>query len=87
MLYFLLDGRRFTSKEASHRYICKKLGPWRYHDENLDALHDVLTSLPPCCIRLRQTSALRRAANGYGERILQVIKDSSAENPNIDLRL
>lgn len=87
MLYILLDGRRFTSKEAGHRYLCKKLGPFRYGSPNLDALHDALTGLPPCRIRLRHAAALRKRADGYGGRILQVLMDSARENPGIDFLL
>lgn len=87
MLYILLDGRRFSSKEGAHRYLRKNLGPFAYQSANLDALHDCLTSLPPCRLRLRHTAALRRSAQGYGRRILQVITDSARENPHIDLRL
>ena len=87
MLYILLDGRRFASKETGHRYLCQKLGPFRYHSPNLDALHDALTSLPPCRIRLRHAATLRKSADGYGSRILQVLADSARENPGIDLIL
>ncbi len=87
MLYILLDGRRFASKETGHRYLCQKLGLFRYHSPNLDALHDALTSLPPCRIRLRHAAALRKSADGYGSRILQVLADSVLENPGIDLLL
>lgn len=87
MRYILLDGRRFISKEAAYRYLHKKLGPCPYRFSNLDALHDTLTSLPPCRIRLRHSQALQRNAEGYGKRILQVLADSALENPGIDLRL
>lgn len=87
MLYILLDGRRFASREAGHRYLCQKLGPFCYNSLNLDALHDALTSLPPCRIRLRHAAALRKSADGYGGRILQVLVDSARENPGIDLLL
>ena len=86
-MYILLDGRRFTSKQAAHRYLCHKLGVYCYQSPNLDALHDALTSLPRCRIRLRHTTTLRRAVDGYGARILQVLTDSARENPNIDLLL
>lgn len=85
MLYILLDGRRFTSKEASHRYLCKKLGSFAYRAANLDALHDALTSLPACRLRLRHAKALRRSGDGYGRRILQVLTDSARENPGLTL--
>lgn len=87
MLYILLDGRRFASKEAAHRYLRHKLGGFAYQGTNLDALHDALTSLPPCRLRLRRAGALRHAAEGYGARVLRVILDSARENPGISLRL
>ena len=69
MLYILLDGRRFASKETGHRYLCQKLGLFRYHSPNLDALHDALTSLPPCRIRLRGWLWLAHPASARGFRV------------------
>ncbi|MEA5060612.1 MAG: barstar family protein [Candidatus Pelethousia sp.] len=87
MLNILLDGRRFTSKEASHRYLKKKLGRYRYLGFNLDALHDALTSLPACCLRFRHVRALRKNGDGYGLRLFQVFVDAAAEHPGIRLLL
>lgn len=45
MEFIIIDGRRMTSVEETHRYLAKTLRLPDYYGHNLDALHDCLTDL------------------------------------------
>lgn len=45
MEFIIIDGKRMTSVEETHRYLARTLRLPDYYGENLDALHDVLTDL------------------------------------------
>ena len=45
MEFIIIDGKRMTSVEETHRYLARTLRLPPYYGQNLDALHDCLTDL------------------------------------------
>ena len=45
MEFIIIDGKRMTSIEETHRYLARTLRLPAYYGHNLDALHDCLTDL------------------------------------------
>ena len=45
MEFIIIDGKRMTTVEETHRYLCRTLRLPAYYGHNLDALHDCLTDL------------------------------------------
>ena len=45
MEFIIIDGKRMTSVEETHRYLARTLRLPPYYGHNLDALHDCLTDL------------------------------------------
>ena len=45
MEFIIIDGKRMTSVEETHRYLYRSLHLPPYYGHNLDALHDCLTDL------------------------------------------
>lgn len=76
-----LDARKLTNKADSHAYLKKCLDFPEYYGENLDALYDCLTDLPPTEIFIQN---VKNAGNFY-----PVIKHvmQSAKKENHDLRI
>lgn len=74
-----IDCARLHSRQAAHFYLQEVLQEPGYIGRNLDALHDVLTSLP-------ETELVLYGANdaqGYAASVLRVIGDAERENPGI----
>ncbi len=81
MQVVFLDAREFTDKAASHEYLKEMFDFPEYYGNNLDALYDCLTDLPPTEIFVQNVDD---AGNFY-----PVIKHVilSAKKENHDLRL
>lgn len=81
MQVVFLDTREFTDKEASHAYLKEMLDFPDYYGNNLDALYDCLTDLPPMEIFMEH---VQEAGNFY-----PVVKHvmQSAKKENHDLRI
>ena len=63
-----------------HEYFARKLPLPDYYGNNLDALYDVLTSLPETTVKIRGTVKTEQ-----GERVLAVLRDAAEENDNLTL--
>lgn len=79
-----IDARELTERERAHACLRAALESRDYIGSNLDALHDVLTSIcHPTHIVLENISAARAAENSYLPRVLGVLTDAAIENPHL----
>ena len=84
-LSFPIDGRELVSRAAAHDCFARVFSLPDSYGRNLDALYDVLTSLPPCRITLAGTSCLYPLLGTYAEKLLAVFRDAAQGNHNIHL--
>ncbi len=77
-----VDASLFTDKQTTHETLKKAIKSENYIGNNLDALHDALTSI---CRRTRITIVNFDKAAGmldeYADRLALVLSVSAAENP------
>ena len=85
-LTYRIDCRELTSRAAAHDCFARVFSLPAGYGRNLDALYDVLTSLPPCRITLAGTSCLYPLLGAYAEKLLSVFRDAARENPNIQIQ-
>ena len=85
-LTYRIDCRELTSRTAAHDCFARVFALPAFYGRNLDALYDVLTSLPPCRITLAGTSCLYPLLGAYAEKLLSVFRDAARENPNIQIQ-
>ena len=86
--YYSIDASLFTSKEEVHNVLKKIFEGSEYYGSNLDALHDVLTSVcRDVKISVRGLDAARPFIGDYADGIKKVFEDSAAENGHIKLRI
>ena len=81
---YAIDCRKMTSRAEAHDHLAEVFGFPEYYGRNLDALHDCLTELPPCRIRLEYPWALGKLGR-YSVSLLQVFSDAAGENGGIEL--
>ena len=78
MEFIIIDGRRMTSIEETHRYLAATLRLPDYYGQNLDALHDCLTDLNRnVWIILINGDAMTAALGDYAERLRLVFAEAS----------
>ena len=58
-----------------------------HYGANFDALHDLLTSLPPTELTLLHTGCLAERLGPKGPILLRVLADSAMENGNLSVTL
>lgn len=81
-----LDLTPFEEKIALHTYLKNTLDFPFYYGANLDALNDELTSVfYPLKITLRYPARPKGMMKEYLPRVLQVFRDASRENYNLEL--
>ena len=85
-LSFTIDCRELVSRAAAHDCVARVFSLPAGYGRNLDALYDVLTSLPPCRVTLAGTSCLYPLLGAYAEKLLSVFRDAARENPNIQIQ-
>lgn len=78
-----LDMRRMGQKHKAHVYLARKLEAPAYYGGNLDALFDVLSSLPPCRLVLRYSA--NRPPESYQARLLKVFTAAALANPGLEI--
>lgn len=76
----ILDGKRMTSKEEAHAYLQKALDLPAYYGRNLDALYDCLTDRRDLEIEVQDVDRMLEALGGYGEKLLEVLRENQKEN-------
>jgi RNAse (barnase) inhibitor barstar len=82
----VIDGLQIDSKEALFRTLREQLGEDRMTGSNLDALHDVLTSITVhTIIEVWNESELKDSLGDYWKKVLWMLNDCLDENENIKL--
>ena len=80
MAIYLLDGKDMTSREEAFSLIAKELELPEYFGKNLDALYDCLTEKSADhTVVFVNTAILEEYLGEYGQKILGVFRDASAE--------
>ena len=74
-----LCARRISTPNV-HAYFARKFPLPEQYGNNLDALFDVLTSLPETTVKVRG-----RVQTEQGEQILTVLRDAAAANDKLTL--
>ena len=83
-LYFTIDASRFTTRREAHRVMKEVFAGYEYYGNNLDALHDVLTSIRQDAeITVCGLDAARQQIGAYADRLLRVFGDASEENSHL----
>lgn len=78
-----IDFRKIKDRESAQEYLSRKKQFPEYYGKNLDALHDVLTSINEktrIIIRYYKPSL---TSESYAEKVMEVIRDSADENENL----
>lgn len=71
-----------------HKYLRAELELPEYYGENLDALYDCLTEVcEPVILKIPQAVAAGSELGWYGARLLTVVQDAAAANPNLQVEL
>jgi len=78
-----------TDRRTAHEYIAKMLSFPEYYGHNLDALYDMLTDIAkPSAIVIKHSELLKsQLGASYGKLLLEVLKDSAAENDLLKLEI
>lgn len=81
-----LDGARLRCRGEAMELLGRALELPDWWGRNLDALHDCLTG-PGRPVRLELCGAAELEETDFGRRLLRVLRDSAAENPDLELSL
>ena len=80
----ILDCKKLLQRKQAHLYLAEMLDFPDYYGKNLDALYDCLTEIGECIIVLKEEDVLRES-EGYGAKVLKVIKEAAHANPGLQL--
>ena len=84
----IIDGNLIDSREAFFHAIRNQIGEEKLIGNNLDALHDVLTSITVHTVIEVQNRRLLEAALGdFWEKIMWVLTDCLDENRDLKLEI
>ena len=87
-MVLIVDARAFVSKQDMHAALRAVLGGENYAGNNLDALHDCLTSIcEPTALRIVNWSYAVKGLGGFANVLWRVLFDSSEENPNLTVTI
>ena len=81
-----LDGVQLCGRESAMELLGHALAVPEWWGNNLDALHDCLTGLGRP-VRLVLHNREDMESSPFGLRLLRVLNDSAAENPDLELVL
>lgn len=86
MEIIILDGKRMTTIDETHRYISEALRFPEYYGANLDALADCLSERGGRTVVIfTNTGALRDALGKYADRLLSVFRDAASGSSSLRL--
>ncbi|CAK7049250.1 barstar family protein [Phascolarctobacterium sp.] len=81
-----LELQEMQSIRQLHQYLRRVLALPAYYGENLDALYDCLTEVSePVILKIPQAVAAGSELGWYGERLLLVMQDAAAANPDLQV--
>lgn len=80
----ILNCGKLLQREQAHMYLAEMLDFPDYYGKNLDALYDCLTEMGECVIVLEGEDILRES-EGYGAKVLNVLKEAAHTNPGLKL--
>lgn len=82
--YFIIDGSLFNSKAEAHEQMQKVFSDYEYYGKNLDALHDVLTSVRcDSVIVINNFEKAKELLGAYMTVMKNVFCNSADENPHL----
>ena len=88
MTKIIIDGRLFKTKKRDHEFIAEKLSFPSFYGENVEALHDMLSSYgKPTLIRIRYAESITDNLGKYGETLLRVFDEAGKENKIIKVEI
>lgn len=83
-----LNFSAMKTRKELHQYLKEKLGLPDYYGENLDALYDMLTEAKEKrAIRVEGLADCNEKMQGYGDRILRVLKDAEKVTDGLTVEL
>lgn len=82
----ILNCEKLLQRKQAHLYLAEMLNFPDYYGKNLDALYDCLTEVGECIIVLEGEDILRES-EGYGAKVLKVIKEAAHANPGLQLEM
>ena len=82
----VLDCEKLLHRKQAHLYLAEMLDFPDYYGENLDALYDCLTEIRECTIVLEGEDILRES-EGYGAKVLKVLREAAHANPGLKLEV
>jgi len=82
----VMDAQTMTTREQAHTAFATAFAFPAEYGRNLDALHDLLCSIPPTRLTLYHSDCLAASLGRYGKVMLQVLNDAAAENPLFQFR-
>ena len=87
MKQLTLDCRGFVPRSELHRIFAEALSFPDHYGNNLDALHDCLTSLPEeTSLTLQNWDAAAEGLGRYAQALKRVLEDSQEENPRLKIQ-
>ncbi len=85
MIEIIIDGKDLRTKQQAHEFFAEQEGFPAKYGKNLDALFDVLTSMPEVKVTVKGPQSIVDNLGEYGKKLLLVIKDACDRNPGIIL--
>ena len=83
-LVFNIDASLFTSRKAAHETMKVVFKKYEYYGNNLDALHDVLTSIRrDAVITVTGLEKSREYIDTYVDSLMRVFNDCAEENEHL----
>ena len=83
-----LDGSLMTDRAAAHDHIREQLSFPNYYGRDLDALYDLLTSLPETVeIDLANKDQMLEQLGAYGTSLLLTLQQAEEDAPNLILNI
>ena len=87
-MHVQLNGRLMTDKTAAHDHLQERLSLPAYYGRNLDALYDMLTSLPEATeIDLLEKDIMLDQLGAYGAALLVTMQQAEETAPNLTLNI
>ncbi|MBQ3848121.1 MAG: barstar family protein [Clostridia bacterium] len=83
-----IDLKGFTTKQEAHDIMRKAFKDSEYYGSNLDALHDVLTTvMKDTKVILKNRDKVIPEMQDYTDGIIRVFEDSAKENGHLTLKI